>query len=332
MDNLLVVTGVESKANFATVESLSALGVGKMIAIGDGRKIIGSDAVAADLADVKEIQFITKLTSTGKLRISVPIPRYNVNNINTQLATASQAQIQRIGGITADIALNIDSTGEAIVRVFNNSYNHAIHSQRVSVSLTKKATDTPTIFMTALVAKINAAASALAFPFFTAALINDAGGPPATMFGITFTTLGDSVDMTVLTDGMFISNTAVITQVQKVALGKGSDIIAMEKEAQTNLGNLNYVELTELWYSQPTDGVLATNYDVSTLNWSGVAKTATNARHVMNNTLAICTPTSGQIAAIKTLLNVVFANTWSLTGGAEVPSSADTDATNNTVS
>lgn len=332
MDNLLVITGVESKANFATVESLSGLGVGKLIAVGDGRKIIGSDAVAADLADIKEIQFFTKLTSTGKLRCSVLIPRYNVVNINTQLATASQAQVQRIGGITAALGLNIPTEGEGFITIVNKSYNHAINTQRVSVSRVKKASETPTDYMTAIVASINTAVSALAVPFFSAALINDAGGPPATYFGINVTTLSDNVDMDIYIGGMFEGNSVVQTVVQKVAVGKGTDIVAMEKEMQANLGNSNYVELTDLWYLQPTDGVAATNYDVSTLNWSGVAKTATTARHVMNNTLAIATPTAGQIAAVKTLLNVIFANTWSLTGGAEVPSQADTDATNNTVS
>lgn len=331
MENLLVVTGVESKANFATVESLSALTAGKIVAIGDGRKIIGSDAAATDLVDVKEIQFVTKLSSTGKLRISVPILRYAITNINHQTYAAGQAQIQKLGGITDTLALNISSQGEVLISVKNLSYNHAISTQRVSVSRTKKTSESPTAFMTALVASLNAAASAQAVPFFTAALINDAGNP-ATMFGITFTTLSDNVDLAISVGGMFEGSALSVIQAQKVAIGKGSDILAMEKDMQRHLGNSNYAELGDLWYNQPTDAVGATNYDVSTLNWSGVAKTATSARHVANNVLSIATPTAGQLAAIKTLLNVIFGNTYTLTAGAEVPSGPDSDAINNTVS
>lgn len=332
MDNLLVVSALESKANFATVESLSGLGVGKLIAIGDGRKIIGSDAVEADLADIKEIQFVTKLNSTGKLRMSVLIPRYNVNNIINQNYTASQAQIQRLGGITEDLALNIDTTGEALITIVNKSYNHAINTQRVAITRTKRASETPTDFMTALVASINAAASAQAVPFFSAALINDAGGPPATYFGINFTTLGDNVDMDIYVGGMFEGASIVQTQAQKVSLGKGTDVLAMEKDMQTNFGNNNYVELTDLWYLQPTETAGATNYDNTTIAWKGIATTATTARHVMNNTLAIFTPTAGNITAIRAWLQVIFGNTYVLAAGAEVVTQADVDATNATVS
>lgn len=329
MENLIVAQQVVAKANFATVESLSGLAVGDLIAIGDGRKIIGSDAVAADLADVKEVQFITKLTSTGKLRISVPIPRTAITSINTQTATASQAQIQRIGGITSTLAINIDSEGEAIVRVENLSYNHTIKTQRVSVSSTKKASQTELAFMTAFVAKLNASASAQAVPFFTAALVADGGN---NYFGITFTTLGDNVDMAVLVDGMFSSNTPVITQVQKVAIGKGSDVVAMEKDMQRHLGNNNYAELTDLWYNQPVDSASGIDYDICTLNWSGVARTATTARHVANNTLAIAVQTGTNIGDITALLNVIFSNTYTVDAGAEVADSTDEDAIDNVIS
>lgn len=329
MENLLVVTGVESKTNFATVESLSGLEIGKMIAIGDGRKIIGSDAVVADLADVKEIQFITKLTSTGKLRISVPIPRYAITNINTQTFTASQAQIVRLGGITSSLGLNIPSIGEVSVSIVNKSYNHTINTQRVSINRTKKVGETPTVFMTSLVASINAAVNNMAIPFFSASLIVDGTN---SYFGINFTTLSDNVDMDIYVGGDFEGASVIETQVQKVSLGKGSDIVTMEKDMQRHLGNNNYVELTDLWYNQPVDSANSTNYDVSTLNWKGIASTATTARHVANNVLSIATPTAGQITAIRTLLNVIFANTYSLTGGGEVPSQADVDATNNAVS
>jgi hypothetical protein len=313
MQDFLVVNELASPIDYPNVADLSGLGIGQFALVGDGVKVLGLDVNPGELIGIKSVQFITKYSN--KLVNSVAIPRQNLVNINLQLYNPTQPTIKTIGGTTAATALDIATEGEGTIVLQNLSYNHAIATQTVRVNETKKPSETPLAYLTRVVNSLNTTLNTSPEPFAVASLVttNIAG---TAYYCIRITTTSEHVDLAMGRDGIFADAGFFTEQNAIVSTGKGVDMLQMEKDAMANRGRQNYESNPDLWYSQPTQINPNNNYDVITLNWTGLHPTPTANKVVANNhlTLAIYTG-AGTTSNTMDILNVVFGHTYTITGG-----------------
>ena len=317
MENLLVVDNVVNVARggYTTVEeAVAGMSPYDLLVVGDGHTLIGLGT--AVLEGIQDVQFLVKLKN-GDIRSSVSIPRRNIRRLNVQDYTSPQLQVQRIGGTAAGTGLVIPSTGEGNLLLKNMSYNHSIATQRVSLSVQKKASETAEQYIDRVVAEVNAAMALQAYPFATAAKV---GASPD--FAITFTVADTNVDLSVGVDGIFADYPAEVITEMKVAIGAGKDLLAMEKEMSRHLGNGNYEKNPDLWYKGEFQINPAFIYDVATLNWEGIAPTPTNTIKAADNSLTIAVGrNNGDISVVTTVLRSVVGTRLAVT------IDVDTDAT-----
>ena len=282
MENLLVVDSVVNvvRGSYTTIEAaVAGMTAKQLLIVGDGHTLIGAATVVPQ--GVQDVQFLVKLKN-GDIRSSVSIPRRNIRRLNVQSANSGRLKVLRIGGVALGTGLVIPSTGEGNILLKNMSYNHAIATQRVSVSVQKKASETAEQYIDRVVAEVNAAMALQAYPFATAAKV---GASPD--FAITFTVADTNVDLSVGVDGIFADYPAETIVSMRVPIGDGKDILAMEKEMSRHLGNSNYVENNDLWYKGEMQANPNDVYDVITLNWEGIAPTPTNTIKAADNSLTI---------------------------------------------
>lgn len=323
MESTFIAKTVGAIATVANLQALDSLPVGALIAVGDGRVVIGVGSVAADISDVKEIMFLTK-TGDGKFRTSVNIPRTSIRSLNYQAYSAPVAPVVTIGGITAGLALDIPQKGEANITVNNLSYNHNIATQRKNVSIEKRATETPEAFVDRLVVKLNENNNDL--NFFTAAKVKDG---TSAYLGITITAINEDVDLSISLGGILEYASKITTTYPKFATGKGADVLRMEQESSKNLGNGGYVENTDLWFNMPMEASTALNYDGFTLSWAGIAiRSISKATVVANNTFSLFVPTTSDEAPFKALFALILGNTYEPVGGFETTTQTDDNAIN----
>lgn len=317
MENLLVVDSVVDVAGegLTTVEdAVKEMTANQLLVVGDGHTLIGLGTTVP--AGVQDVQFLVKLKN-GDIRSSVSIPRRSIRRLNVQSATSAQLKVLRIGGTALGTGLVIPSTGEGNILLKNMSYNHAIATQRVSVSVQKKATETAEQYIDRVVAEVNAAMALQAYPFATAAKV---GASPD--FAITFTVADTNVDLSVGVDGIFADYPAETITEMRVAIGAGKDILAMEREMSRHLGNSNYVENNDLWYKGEMQANPNDKYDVITLNWEGIAPTPTNTIKAADNSLTIAVgQDNGDFTDVLNVINSVVGNAIA------VAIDVDTDAT-----
>lgn len=327
MENILIASQVGAIATIASIAELDDMVTGDVIAVGDGRKVFGIGTVAADLTAIKEIVFITKL-ATGQFKKSVSIPRDQIVIYNEQLYSAPQNKIVRIGGITEPLSLVIPNTGEGNITARNLSYNHTIAKQRVDISVQKIPTETAEAYVDRVVLAFNAAMAKQGTVFTAAAKVIDGTN---TYIGITFTNVNEHVDLALSLDGIFAGVVPVIVQEAKMALGKGEDVLNMEKDFSRNQGNAGYENLTDLWYNQPNASAIGTNYNMVTLGWDGIApRGATSRMHVANNTLSFAFPTASNFGTITGWFTVILGTRYALVGGTDPGDEPDQNLIDNT--
>lgn len=323
MESTFIAKTVGAVATITSLQTLDSMISGDIIAVGDGRKVIGKGSVVADLSDIKEVMFITK-TAEGKFRNSVSIPREAIRSLNYQVYSAPQATVVTIGGITEPVALDIPQTGEANITVSNLSYNHNVATQRMNVSIDKRGFETPEAFVDRLVAKLNVANTNV--PFFTAAKVKDG---TSAFLGITITAVDESIDLNISLDGILEFASKVVTTAPKFALGKGADVRRMEQESSKNLGNHGYIENTDLWFNMPMQSNIADNYNGFTIDWAGVAiRSISKATVVANNTMSIFIPTTATAADFKAFFALIIGNTYEPIGGFETGTQTDENTIN----
>lgn len=309
MENLLVVENAVDvvTGGYATVEeAVAGMAAYEFVVVGDGHTLIGVNSLVPD--GVEAVQLLVKLPN-GDVRSSVSIPRRNITRLNLQTSTAAQLQVLRIGGTTSGTGLVIPSTGEANLLIKNMSYNHSIATQRVSLSVQKRATETAEQFIDRVVAEGNAAMAMQSSPFATLAKV---GVSPN--FGITFTVANTDVDLSVGVDGIFANYPATTITPMKVAFGAGKDVLAMEKEMSRHLGNGNYEKNADLWYKAAFVANVDDTYDILTLNWEGIAPTPTNSIKVANNSLTIAVGNNnGTTGTVVEVLNSIVGSRIAVT-------------------
>ncbi len=287
MENILILKKVADVAGFANIPAaMDGIAIGDLIAVGDDKKLLGGDSVAADLVGIRYVQFFTKL-STETIRPSVPVDRETITRYNYQTAKDAVLQVARLGGTTAPLSLVIPTTGDTGLVLRNMSYNHTIASERVSVNLTKKTSETAEAFVDRLVAEINAQQALLFVPFVTAAKIVSGA-----FLGITFTNTNSNVDFNLSLNGFLVGSAYSITTQPVAPIGAGVDILNMEKDFSRHRGYQGYAELGDLWYTQPSETLITRKYHVATLKWDGMAETPSTSFKAATNHLQFSVDTT----------------------------------------
>lgn len=320
MENILILKKVADVAGYATVAAaMDGIAIGDLIAVGDDKILLGGETVAGDLVGIRSVQFFTKL-STNTIRPSVFIDREQITRYNYQVSKNAVQQVARLGGITAPLTLTIPTTGETGVVLRNMSYNHTIAAERVSISMTKKASETAEAFVDRLVAEINAQQALLFVPFVVAAKIVSGAN-----LGITFTNTNSNVDFNLNLSGFLVGSAYSITTQPVSPVGAGVDILNLEKDFSRHRGYQGYAELGDLWYTQPTEASIALKYHIATLKWNGIAETPSTTFKSATNHLqfAIDTTADGGTQTVTAFLKLI-ANV-----ATTVPIETDTDSIDN---
>ncbi len=287
MENILILKKVADVAGFANIPAaMDGIAIGDLIAVGDDKKLLGGDSVAADLVGIRYVQFFTKL-STETIRPSVPVDRETITRYNYQTAKDAALQVARLGGTTAPLSLTIPTSGDAGIVLRNLSYNHTIASERVSVNLTKKTSETAEEFVDRLVLEINTQMLQLFVPFATAAKIVSGA-----FLGITFTNTNSNVDFDLALNGFLVGSAYSVTTQPVAPIGAGVDILNMEKDFSRHRGYQGYAELGDLWYTQPSETLITRKYHVATLKWDGMAETPSTSFKAATNHLQFAVDTT----------------------------------------
>lgn len=299
MENVFVVNAVGTKeaSTTATIEGLAAR---EVVILGTNNVVLEDPA---DCVGVDGFCFVTKLTS-GKFRTSAIIKRRNIVSITKKDYVAATLPVFRLADGTT--GLNVETTGEAEVAVFNKSYNRNINTQRVSSNLTKKAGESTAVFLARVVADLNAQSTALSVPFFSAALANSGAN-----YYINITALTREADISIKCDGMFEGTLITNPTPAVVGNGYGADIVALEKDFSKHLGNQGYEKLTDLWYNAPTEALATENYDILNITWKGESPTASSTMGVGTQTITVSFPTGGTVIdTVETLLKYLAGDTY----------------------
>lgn len=328
MENIFVVKQFASITDVADLEDIAE---GDLLAIADGKVVVNPATLSSALADKKEVQFFTR-TKDGKIKNSVSIPRRGCSMI-VQLPAADSPLERVIGGGTLLTRLDIPAEGEAYIAVRNSSYNHAINTQKISVSLNKRASETPLQFVTNLVAKLNAAMAMTNVPFATFTLVN-ANVSGTECLGIAVVATSVEVDLSVQLDGILEGANNAVTSDVVVGVGKGIDVARMELDFSRNLGNKQFEKLGDLWYKQYANADINTLYTMVTLSWTGVANQgATTKANVANNVIMFAFSIDFDVAddsEVRAFFNLIIGLAYEsqgADGGTDTLQGSDIDAT-----
>lgn len=300
MNDLIVINSFTTQGAITNVKDLQNLTTLQGAAVLDDTKVIGLTAVAGDYLNFTDVRFFSKYTN--KLWSSVQIPRQGTK-FNFQAYSAGQNKRVTLGKTTVAEAIYIPTEGEGTIVLKNLSYNHAIASQKVSVTEVKRTSETPLAYLTRVVENLNKSLQSLTTPFATVTLIN-ATISSVIYYAIQIDYTSTNVDLHIGRDGVFRENTLFTVQEAICSTGKGVDLVEMEKDIYRNKGRQGYVENTDLWYSQPLQVDSNKNYDIITLTWSGTHLTPTSSKTVATNNLSILLDTSTSIN--KTNLIQIF--------------------------
>lgn len=125
--------------------------------------------------------------------------------------------------------------------------------------------------------------------------------------------------------GLIEGNVIATTVTPVYGIGRGEDVLQMEKDFSVEEGNGNYIEYTAEWYKRNMEADTAVQYDLITSLWEGQHSSPTRSHNVMKNrTVIACVNGAGggQLAAtILVLMALIFGNAYSATTG--VITSAD---------
>jgi len=299
MENVFVISAVGTK-EASTTASIEGLAARELIVLGTNNVVLEDPA---DCVGVDAFCLTTKLTS-GKFRTSAIIKRRNIVSITKKDYVAAVLPVFRLADGTT--GLNVETTGEGEIAVFNKSYNRNINTQRVSSNVTKKTAETPAVYLARVVADLNAQASALSVPFFSAALANSGSN-----YFINITALTREADISIKCDGMFEGTLITNPTAAVVGNGYGADIVALEKDFSKHLGNQGYEKLTDLWYNAPTEAVASQNYDLLVITWKGESPTASSTMGVGTQSITIAFPTGAAVIdTVETLLRYLSGDTY----------------------
>lgn len=284
----------------ADLDEVNALAVGAF-AIFDDKGVLITAVTAKDgLTNVPFVTFVSGRAKNNQVVSIIPTKGVSVNSANYLLPVKP---ITTIGGNASNTTLTFTTTGEANVRVYDDSFasNYPIRSK--NVSLVKKAGETNEAFVDRVVAALNKHVSGTLDPFFTATKVISGAN-----IGFTIVPKEIQTTLKVATGGMFEGASNVVTTAMVYGRGTSGDILQMEKDFSVEEGNSNYIDYNAEHYSRAMETVDGATYDQINVLWEGRHDTPTASYVAMKNRVVIANPTGSTIstANIVALLTLIF--------------------------
>lgn len=294
MENILFGTTIPALTGL-TLADLTEGQIGLLLYNTDERTapiVRGNEVTNAELLSAKSIQFVKK-SGTG-FEASLPIPNKTTNDRNYQAYIAGVAGIYKLGdNASALTALNFPEPGEGNIRITDLTNTYKVDNFPANISVTKKASETTSQYLTRVKDAINADPVA---KLLVTATVQVAGSD----YQLRLTTTSYKIKLGVATDGIFAPYQLITETARVLAVGSGEQMQNIEKQLTVFKGNGNYTEWTQEYYSDPLKSSLATNYNTLSITWTAMAQpTVSTTMAVASVNLLICVP-----AADATLLDI----------------------------
>lgn len=313
MRNLFILKDVAYGVNssdtvISDIHDVDTLRPGSVAFFTPSGTLLTAANAAASVGDTKT--FIAAVgTANGNPKV-LELPRrgvYDLNRVNYRAYTRPVETLQ-VRGIAAD------DTGNFSLKVRDVSFTSRNLTAMQTGSFYKTATTTVEAAIDGLVASFNANNDLCT--------IAKTGTSPN--FNITITPDNDGVYLDTTGQELLESSTVTVTTAAVEGSGVGTDMRALERDVSVELGNGNYIDYTQEWYSTELEASATGTYDMLTLAWTGIHESPTGNRPVAHNTLVIAplsTATSGATnqgtAAILAILALIIPNSFSGTTNAE---------------
>ena len=303
----------------ATAKEVNSLAPGAIAFLTDKGTVITAANAATVLPDVKDIMIIGGRTSDNQVLNQVPRKIAGITRGNYR---AFVKPVYTIGGTTAATALTFVDNTEASIRVTDITFTSRFAPRAIAGSVFKKPTMTIEQAIDEMVKRLNTSS------FIVATKV---GSTPN--FGITITPKEEDVAIDAHLSGSLEGGVKTLTTAPVYGIGRGIDVLQMEKDASVEEGNGNYIEYTADWYKRNMEASTTGTYDVITLAWEGSHSSPSRSHSVMRNTVAIATlstavastTTKQDTANIMALLALIFPTAYSGTTAAETATDDGTD-------
>jgi len=294
----------------AAIKDINLLSQGALAFFSDKGTFLDAVTAAAALADSKSVQVAVGRALDTQV---ITVPRRDVN-ITRGNYRAFVKPIITVG----NLSLSAGDEGEMYIKVSDISYTSKFNIRTINASIFKKSTTSVSDAVDELVAKLN-----LANSFVVAAKVG--AGP----YTVTITPKEDAVSLSVAVGGLLENDPVATTTAMTYGIGRGVDVLQMEKDASAEEGNGNYIDYGAEHYSRSMETVSAGTYDLITLLWEGTHSSPTRSHNVMNNKLAIAVlstavadggvaPALNQATAeVMSLLALIFPTAYSGASAAE---------------
>lgn len=294
MENILILSTFD---NATTVESFQTDATANQYGVIQTNNNALWNGVAGTL-NSRFLQIITK-TAEGKLKTSVPVDLDNLIDVSYMDSVAEVLPVYSIGkNIASASAISVATTEVVNIVIQNKSYNRTIDTARVSVSATKKASETVVEFLTRVVAKLNTAAGQV--PFYSASLATSGSNH---QINITALTRNNDIVITIPEGFEGVQIYTVTPMV--VGVGHWEDIKAMELDFSRNSGNSGYEKMNEAYFNEPSQVIPGTHYNTLTFTWRGTGVVGSSTMNTGTNTLTLASSTP--FTELRAGLNLLMA-------------------------
>lgn len=255
----------------------------------------GAIAIFLDNDVVSTID-IAKLSPDAKISLAVGYPaspkdtsannavkfsaRFPAKNVIRTEVTAPKTPVAKV--IT--ISDFTDTTGEAVVRLYQKSYDITNNLQRFSVSLVRREGETLDAFVDRFILKFAEGNKTAGFTqknrIATAKKVTI-----STKVGIEFTAISPLIDLEVAVDGIFDTAIKAVKTAQEVGMGQGYQVVKDEQSSTPMDGDSGY-ELP-YYFNRLGNADASVAYDAINVDVQRIHNTPTNIEASMVSNLTI---------------------------------------------
>lgn len=243
----------------------------------------GIEVTNAELLSARAIQYVKK-SGTG-FEASLLIPNKTTNDRNYQAYVAGVAGVFKLGdNAQSGTDLLFPNPGEGNIRLTDLTNTYKADNFPANISVTKKASESVSQYMTRVVAAINNDPVAKL-------LVTAVGEINTGRYQLKLTTTSDKIKLGIATDGIFAPYQPIVVTPRVIAVGTGEQMQEIEKQLTVFKGNGNYTEWTEEYYKEPLKSSLSANYNTLSVTWTSMAQpTVSTTMAVASVNLLVCVP------------------------------------------
>lgn len=216
-------------------------------------------------------------SGNNAIKFSARVPAKNVLRTQVTEPIAPVAKVVTITGFT-------DTTGEAVVRLYQKSYDVTNNLQRFSVSLVRREGETLDAFVDRFILRFSSGNTSAGFTQKN--LIATAKKVTIdTKVGIEFTALKPSIDLELAVDGIFDTAIKAVKTPQTVGLGQGYQVAKDEKDSTAMDGDSGY-EVND-YFNRAGNVDMSLTYSALNVDIQRVHSSPTNRQNSMVSNITI---------------------------------------------